>query len=60
MTAAPDAATSTQSASDLTRFLNPRGVAIVGASNDPARIGGQPIRLLSEFGYSGKVYPVNP
>jgi len=45
---------------DLTRFLNPRGVAIVGASNDPARIGGQPIRLLTEFGYRGKVYPVNP
>ncbi|MGQ0524607.1 MAG: acetate--CoA ligase family protein [Betaproteobacteria bacterium] len=45
---------------DLTRFLNPRGVAIVGASNDPARIGGQPIRLLTEFGFSGRVYPVNP
>ena len=45
---------------DLSRFLNPRGVAIVGASNDLARIGGQPIRLLTEFGYRGKVYPVNP
>jgi len=45
---------------DLSRFLNPRGVAIVGASNDTNRIGGQPIRLLTEFGYSGKVYPVNP
>ncbi|MBI4206318.1 MAG: acetate--CoA ligase family protein [Betaproteobacteria bacterium] len=45
---------------ELSRFLNPRGVAIVGASNDLTRIGGQPIRLLSEFGYPGKVYPVNP
>ena len=45
---------------DLSRFLNPRGVAIVGASNDLTRIGGQPIRLLTEFGYKGKVYPVNP
>ena len=45
---------------DLARFLNPRGVAIVGASNDLTRIGGQPIRLLTEFGYKGKVYPVNP
>jgi acyl-CoA synthetase (NDP forming) len=45
---------------DLARFLNPRGVAIVGASNDLSRIGGQPIRLLTEFGYTGKVYPVNP
>jgi acyl-CoA synthetase (NDP forming) len=55
-----DAACVNREASDLSRFLNPRGVAIVGASNDATRIGGQPIRLLSEFGYSGKVYPVNP
>lgn len=45
---------------DLTRFLNPRAVAVVGASSDLARIGGQPIRLLTEYGYGGKVYPVNP
>lgn len=45
---------------DLIRFLNPRGVAIVGASNDLTRIGGQPIKLLTEYGYRGAVYPVNP
>ena len=45
---------------DLSRFLNPRGIAIVGASADLSRIGGQPIRLLTEFGYQGQVYPVNP
>ena len=45
---------------DLTHFLNPRGVAIVGASSDLSRIGGQPIRLLTEYGYCGRVYPVNP
>jgi acyl-CoA synthetase (NDP forming) len=45
---------------DLTRFLNPRGIAIVGASNDLTRIGGQPLRLLTGFGYQGRVYPVNP
>jgi len=45
---------------DLTRFLNPRGIAVVGASNDLSRIGGQPIRLLTEYGYAGNVYPVNP
>ncbi len=39
---------------------NPRAVAVVGASNDLTRIGGQPIKLLTEFGYQGKVYPVNP
>src|SRR5687768_7774724 len=45
---------------DLTRFLSPRGIAVVGASNDLSRIGGQPIRLLTEYGYRGQVYPVNP
>lgn len=48
------------SRTDLTRFLNPRGVAVIGASNDLARIGGQPLKLLTEFGYAGQVYPVNP
>jgi acyl-CoA synthetase (NDP forming) len=45
---------------ELARFLSPRGVAVVGASNDFSRIGGQPIRMLTEFGYKGNVYPVNP
>src|SRR5665647_1096131 len=45
---------------DLTRFLHPRGIAVIGASNDLARIGGQPLKLLTEFGYAGQVYPVNP
>ncbi len=45
---------------DLSRFLNPRGVAVVGVSSDPTRIGGQALRLLTDFGYQGKIYPVNP
>jgi acyl-CoA synthetase (NDP forming) len=45
---------------DFSRLINPRAVAIVGASNDLSRIGGQPIRLLTEYGYQGRVYPVNP
>jgi acetate---CoA ligase (ADP-forming) len=48
------------SRTDLSRFLNPRGVAIVGVSGDPARIGGQALRLLTDFSFSGKIYPVNP
>ncbi len=50
----------TKSRTDLTRFLNPRGVAVVGVSNDAGRIGGQALRLLTDFGYAGKIYPVNP
>jgi len=45
---------------DFSRLINPRAVAVVGASNDLSRIGGQPLKLLTEYGYRGKVYPVNP
>jgi len=45
---------------DFSRLVNPRAVAVVGASNDLSRIGGQPLKLLTEFGFKGKVYPVNP
>ena len=41
-------------------LFNPRGIAIIGASHDLRRIGGQPVKLLSTFGYAGRVYPVNP
>ena len=33
---------------------------MIGASNDPTRIGGRPIRYLRAAGYAGRVYPVNP
>src|SRR3989304_4022246 len=45
---------------DLSRFPNPRGVAVVGVSNAPGRIGGQALTLLTDFGYQGRIYPVNP
>ena len=38
----------------------PQSVAVVGASNDPSRIGGRPIKYLKEFGFDGAIYPVNP
>ena len=47
-------------APDLSRLLSPRGVAVIGASADFSRIGGQPIKLLTEYGFQGKIYPVNP
>lgn len=45
---------------ELSRLLDPRGIAVVGASDQVQRIGGQPIRALREFGYRGAIYPVNP
>src|SRR5262245_16012904 len=48
------------SRTDLSRFLNPRGIAVVGVSSDATRIGGQTLSLLTDYGYTGKIYPVNP
>lgn len=44
----------------LEPLLNPASIAIVGASNNAARIGGMPIAHLTKFGYQGRIYPVNP
>ncbi|MCP1336986.1 acetate--CoA ligase family protein [Futiania mangrovi] len=44
----------------LTRMFQPRSVAIVGASDDPARISGRALRFLREAGFAGGLYPVNP
>ncbi len=45
---------------DLTALLKPKSVAIIGASDDPVRIGGRPLRYLIDVGYAGRIYPVNP
>ena len=41
-------------------FLNPRSVAIVGASSNPQKTGARVQRFLVSHGYKGKIYPVNP
>jgi len=45
---------------DLGPLLNPAAVAILGASTDPARIGGRPLRYMLEAGFAGPIYPINP
>lgn len=44
----------------LSAFHTPKSVAVIGASNDPEKIGGRPIRYMREFGFTGAIYPVNP
>lgn len=44
---------------DLSRLLRPRGVAVIGASNDPNKIGGRPIDYLRRYGFEGAIYPIN-
>jgi acetate---CoA ligase (ADP-forming) len=43
----------------LSPLLNPRSIAIIGASDTKARIGGVPVDLLKRAGFA-KIYPVNP
>ncbi|MBD3867121.1 MAG: acetate--CoA ligase family protein [Acidobacteria bacterium] len=44
----------------LDGLFRPRSVAVIGASRRVNSIGGEILRALVEFGFSGPVYPVNP
>ena len=44
----------------LDTLLAPRSIAIVGASDDPTRIGGRPISYMLSQSYEGRILPVNP
>ena len=41
-------------------LLAPRSIALIGASDDPAKTTGRPLRFLRQAGYAGKLYPINP
>ncbi|MFQ5668611.1 MAG: GNAT family N-acetyltransferase, partial [Candidatus Binatia bacterium] len=50
-----------QAAAESVRaFLNPRSVAIVGASHHPGTIGAALVTNLQRSGFTGALYPVNP
>lgn len=44
----------------LDALFNPRSIAIVGATEDTNRIGGVPLALMIERGYTGRLIPINP
>ena len=37
-----------------------KSIAIYGASNNPVKVGGRPLRYLLEQQYQGDIYPINP
>ena len=41
-------------------FLNPKSVAIIGASANPKKTSSRAQRFLVSHGYKGKIFPVNP
>jgi acetyltransferase len=45
---------------DLGTFFNPSSVAFVGATEDLSKFGGRVLQQIIEFGYRGRIYPVNP
>ena len=48
------------SASFIHALMRPRTIALIGASDNPSRTAGRPLRYLRRHGFEGKVYPVNP
>jgi acetyl coenzyme A synthetase (ADP forming)-like protein len=44
----------------MRRIMNPRSVAVIGASAEEGKIGYSVVRNILDGGYRGKVYPVNP
>jgi acyl-CoA synthetase (NDP forming) len=48
------------SSDSFERIFNPRAVAIVGASEDPRKMGGWCLSSFIHGSYPGKVFPINP
>lgn len=44
----------------VAELLNPRSVAVIGASEDQTKFGDRLFRMLFKHGYVGTVYPINP
>ena len=44
----------------LDALFAPRSIAVIGASSNPEKVAGLPVRFLREFGYQGRIFPVNP
>lgn len=44
----------------LKTLLNPRSVAVIGASEDQTKFGGRLYKTLLQHHYDGVVYPINP
>jgi len=47
-------------AESLKPMFWPRSAAVLGASDNPNKIGGIPVRFFKEYGFEGEFYPINP
>jgi acyl-CoA synthetase (NDP forming) len=46
--------------SRLRAALDPKSVAVIGASENPNKVGGRPVHYLDKFGFKGRIFPINP
>ena len=44
----------------INALLNPRSVAVIGASADVTKTTGKPVHFLRKHGFRGTIFPVNP
>jgi len=44
----------------LDAIFNPGSVAVIGASDNPGKLGSHVMKSLTQGGYPGRIYPVNP
>ena len=45
---------------NLEPLFRPKSIAIIGATEDPGRVAGLPLKYALDHGYKGKLFPVNP
>ena len=45
---------------DLTKLFNPSSIAVIGASENPQKVGAIALKNIISSGYSGIIYPINP
>lgn len=44
----------------MAHAIDPRSVAIIGATEDRNKVGGRPIHYMRRHGFAGGIFPVNP
>ena len=44
----------------MKKIMQPRSIAVIGASNEPGKIGNSVMKNIVGGGYRGKIYPVHP
>ena len=44
----------------MNRLMNPRSIAVIGASDQAGKIGNSVMKNLINGGYEGEIYPINP